>query len=653
MRPTLLGSLLDVARHNVARDGADIAIFESGTVYRADRGWPAGRRAPRDRRASERRARAPRSWRGDARRPTSSPPRRCSEPCLRSSVSSWSVEPAAPAVPASRAQRRRARPAASRSGSLGELHPLVAGAWDLGRTAVFAVDIGKVGRGCAAPSSRFRAFPAVPSLRRDLAVIVPDGGRRRRRSSRRSAAGGDARDVRCVRRLRGRADRRRRRARWRCRWHSARADRTLTDEDVDPAARARSSRRSRRAGGRASCLSARRGRSSPTPGAPRVLSPERPASPARSPRICSGATRDFELGASPRARRSGRRLDGPVSALPRAARDRGARPRRRRRHRRGDRRLSARRRRAGGRRRCASAACASSTSSADFRLRPRWRPTSSGTGSTRAPSCSREAVYGLTELHRERSPAPRSSPTPAATRRPRCSALAPLARAGLIADVVIDAKQGISGAGRAFDETHPPVDRRARTSSPTRSPRHRHTPEIEEQLALGSARATRRAVPGHLVPLDQGELASCYVTPTRPDRPAELASSRGGLRRRAVRRGRRRRAAGRARGARDELLPAVRRRRRPHREGGRVRRRSTTSGRATSSQAIQNLNLMFGLPEGEGIHERRSARGRLSPARSQPFFGSRWVAAPAHVRDLGPRRRAAGGLPRGRRRLRA
>jgi N-acetyl-gamma-glutamyl-phosphate reductase len=34
-------------------------------------------------------------------------------------------------------------------------------------------------------------------------------------------------------------------------------------------------------------------------------------------------------------------------------------------------------------------------------------------------------------------------------------ALAPLARAGLIADVVIDAKQGISGAGRAFDEkTH-------------------------------------------------------------------------------------------------------------------------------------------------------------------------------------------------------
>ena len=35
MRPTLLGSLLDAARHNVSRNGPDLAIFESGAVYRA------------------------------------------------------------------------------------------------------------------------------------------------------------------------------------------------------------------------------------------------------------------------------------------------------------------------------------------------------------------------------------------------------------------------------------------------------------------------------------------------------------------------------------------------------------------------------------------------------------------------------------------
>ena len=49
MRPTLLGSLLDAARHNVARNGPDVAIFESGTVYRAPppASERAGRRAPR------------------------------------------------------------------------------------------------------------------------------------------------------------------------------------------------------------------------------------------------------------------------------------------------------------------------------------------------------------------------------------------------------------------------------------------------------------------------------------------------------------------------------------------------------------------------------------------------------------------------------
>ena len=57
MRPTLLGSLLDAARHNVARNGPDVAIFESGAVYRAiTERRHAGRGAPRARRAAERRA---------------------------------------------------------------------------------------------------------------------------------------------------------------------------------------------------------------------------------------------------------------------------------------------------------------------------------------------------------------------------------------------------------------------------------------------------------------------------------------------------------------------------------------------------------------------------------------------------------------------
>jgi phenylalanyl-tRNA synthetase beta chain len=62
---------------------------------------------------------------------------------------------------------------AERVGFIGEVHPLVAEAWDLGRTAAFAVDVGKLSS-AAPPVVAFRAFPAVPSLRRDLAVVLPE-----------------------------------------------------------------------------------------------------------------------------------------------------------------------------------------------------------------------------------------------------------------------------------------------------------------------------------------------------------------------------------------------------------------------------------------------------------------------------------------------
>src|SRR5206468_4434845 len=89
-------------------------------------------------------------------------------------------------------------------------------------------------------------------------------------------------------------------------------------------------------------------------------------------------------------------------------------------------------------------------------------------------------------------------------------ALAPLARIGLIDDLVIDAKSGVSGAGRAATEaTHfVTVDENV---NPYGVPRHRHTPEIEQELAALGADVRVTFTP-HLVPLDQGELVSCYVT---------------------------------------------------------------------------------------------------------------------------------------------
>src|ERR1039458_2980077 len=135
-----------------------------------------------------------------------------------------------------------------------------------------------------------------------------------------------------------------------------------------------------------------------------------------------------------------------------------------------------------------------------------------------------EAVYGLTELHRERIARAGIVANPGCYPTAAVLGLAPLARAGLIADVVIDAKQGISGAGRVFDETTH-LSMAGENIVPYKVAAHRHTPEIEEQLALlAGAEHPALAVQfqAHLVPLDQGELASCYVTPTRPVAAGEL-----------------------------------------------------------------------------------------------------------------------------------
>ena len=94
--------------------------------------------------------------------------------------------------------------------------------------------------------------------------------------------------------------------------------------------------------------------------------------------------------------------------------------------------------------------------------------------------------------------------------------LAPLARAGLIGDVVIDAKSGVSGAGRgATHATH--FITADENVSPYKIEGHRHTPEIEQELGVLGNDVTITFTP-HLLPLAQGELVSCYVTPSRASR---------------------------------------------------------------------------------------------------------------------------------------
>ena len=194
MRPTLLGSLLDAARHNVARNAPDVAIFESGTVYRAasdrspqsaDAAREAGETATGAGPAEEHHALgvllsgalAPRSWHraeGDA---DFFAAKALLGALLDHFHVQWSVQEGAwPFLHPGRAAAVVAHNEESESvqlGFLGELHPLVARLWDLGRTAAFAIDLGKLAA-VAPPVVDFRAYASVPPLRQDLAVTLAD-----------------------------------------------------------------------------------------------------------------------------------------------------------------------------------------------------------------------------------------------------------------------------------------------------------------------------------------------------------------------------------------------------------------------------------------------------------------------------------------------
>jgi N-acetyl-gamma-glutamyl-phosphate reductase len=212
-----------------------------------------------------------------------------------------------------------------------------------------------------------------------------------------------------------------------------------------------------------------------------------------------------------------------------------------------------------------------------------------------------EAVYGLTELHRARIAGAGIVANPGCYPTAAVLGLAPLARAGLIADLVIDAKQGISGAGRVFDETTH-LSMAGENILPYKVASHRHTPEIEEQLAELDPAHSRLAVQfqAHLVPLDQGELASCYVTTTRAVAQTELGELYG----EAYAEEPFIEVADRPPGTREvqetnfcRVFAAA--------DGhtGKVVVLSAIDNlwKGTSSQAVQNLNLMFGFPETEGL----------------------------------------------------
>ncbi|MDZ4177950.1 MAG: N-acetyl-gamma-glutamyl-phosphate reductase [Coriobacteriia bacterium] len=161
--------------------------------------------------------------------------------------------------------------------------------------------------------------------------------------------------------------------------------------------------------------------------------------------------------------------------------------------------------------------------SADYRLKDpevyeRWY----GVPHT-SPDLLPEAVYGLPEMDRTMLPGARLIACPGCYPTATLLAAAPALEAGIVADgpVIVDAKSGVSGAGRsASAATHYASVNESVGAYKVCA--HRHTPEIEQGLSMLAGRRIAAVFAPHLVPLTRGLLSTVYL---RLDRDITLSEA--------------------------------------------------------------------------------------------------------------------------------
>lgn len=131
----------------------------------------------------------------------------------------------------------------------------------------------------------------------------------------------------------------------------------------------------------------------------------------------------------------------------------------------------------------------------------------------KSPQFIKEAVYGLCEINREQIKGARLLANPGCY--PTCSTLSvyPAVKEGLIdpATLIIDAKSGTSGAGRGakVDNLYCEVNENIKAYGVAN---HRHTPEIEEQLGYAAGQPVTLNFTPHLVPMNRGILITAYAS---------------------------------------------------------------------------------------------------------------------------------------------
>jgi N-acetyl-gamma-glutamyl-phosphate reductase len=240
---------------------------------------------------------------------------------------------------------------------------------------------------------------------------------------------------------------------------------------------------------------------------------------------------------------------------------------------------------------------------ADFRLHdaalyPTWYKVAHT-----APEYLKEAVYGLPELHREELKKTRLVANPGCYPAASILAVMPLLRARAVqtTGIIIDAKSGVSGAGRGggggfgFSETNEDVRAYSVTG-------HNHIAEIEQELSGAAHAQVRVNFTPHLIPMTRGILATVYAPLTRQLTETDAVSLYQET-------------------YQNEPFIRVLHDTLPRTKATlgsnycdvavKIDTRTSTAiaiaaidnlGRGAAGQAVQNMNLMFGLPETTALH---------------------------------------------------
>ncbi|HXW85121.1 MAG TPA: N-acetyl-gamma-glutamyl-phosphate reductase [Candidatus Binataceae bacterium] len=241
--------------------------------------------------------------------------------------------------------------------------------------------------------------------------------------------------------------------------------------------------------------------------------------------------------------------------------------------------------------------------SADFRLKDPAAYRATYGVEHPAPELLRETVYGLSEFHRQELRSARVVANPGCFPTGALLALLPLIRRDLIepSSIVIDAKSGTTGARRApaIDQLFAEVNENFRAYNVGR---HRHTPEMEQEIGDVLGREVAIMFVPHLLPVTRGILTSIFMRPRAGTTEHDVA------------------AAFEASFAKSRFVRILKPGELPELRNVRATnfceiafvldRRSQTLlvltaidnlGKGAAGQAIQNLNLMLGFDEAAGL----------------------------------------------------